>query len=69
VRSVKEECLFRVIVFRERALRHALTEYVVYIHQERPHQGTGHVMLMPAASHSQRHDRPIQYRERLGGLP
>jgi len=53
----------------EPALRHALKEYVVYVHQECRHQGKSHVMLMPAASHSQRHDSPIQYRERLGGLP
>jgi putative transposase len=27
VRSVKEECLFRLILFGERALWHALTQY------------------------------------------
>jgi transposase InsO family protein len=38
VRSVKEECLSRVILFEEAALCHALKEYVEHYHHERNHQ-------------------------------
>jgi putative transposase len=37
VRSVKEECLARLILFGEKALQHALTEYVTHYHHERNH--------------------------------
>jgi hypothetical protein len=35
VRSVKEECLLKVILFGERSLRRALSEYVDHFHAER----------------------------------
>jgi putative transposase len=68
VRSVKEECLSRLILFGERSLRHVLTEYVTHFHQERPHQGKGNVVLMPIAEHSKRRASSISCQERLGGL-
>ena len=68
VRSVKEEALSRLILFGECSLRHALTEYVTYFHQERPHQGKGNVVLMPSAERSQQREGPIACQERLGGL-
>jgi transposase InsO family protein len=39
VRSVKEECLSRLILFGAASLRHALTQYVAHVHHERNHQG------------------------------
>jgi transposase InsO family protein len=68
VRSVKEECLSRLILFGERSLRYALAEYGSHYHQERPHQGKDNAVLMPAANDRQQRDSPIHYRERLGGL-
>src|SRR5215510_14490107 len=47
VRSVKEECLSRLILFGEAALRHTLQEYVAHYHHERNHQGKGNVLLLP----------------------
>src|SRR5262245_38479003 len=38
VRSVKHECLSKVILFGERSLRRALSEYVEHYHAERNHQ-------------------------------
>src|SRR6185436_755495 len=38
VRSVKEECLARFILFGEASLRHALTQYVEHFHHERNHR-------------------------------
>jgi putative transposase len=68
VRAVKEESLSRVIVFGERALRYALTQYAVHYHQERPHQGMGNVLLMISPHHETARKGAIQCHERLGGL-
>jgi transposase InsO family protein len=68
VRSVKEECLSRLILFGEAALCHALKEYVEHYHHERNHQGKGNVLLFPAVSQDTEREGPIRYRERLGGL-
>src|SRR6478609_3689094 len=45
VRSVKEECLSKVILLGERSLRRALNEFVEHYHAERNHQGKGNVVL------------------------
>jgi putative transposase len=68
VRSVKDEALSRLIRCGERALRHALTEYVAHFHQERPHQGKGNVVLILLPSQRMKHESSIRYREQLGGL-
>lgn len=68
VRSIKEETLSRLILFGERALRHALKQYDAHYHQERPHQGQGNVVLFPGPVRSGEGESPIQCRERLGGL-
>jgi putative transposase len=67
VRSVKDEALSRLILFGERSLWHTLQQYENHYHLERPHQGRGNVILMPAA-HSAKRDGPIRCRQRLGGL-
>lgn len=66
VRSIKSECLDRMIFFGAKSLRHALTEYAVHYNRERPHQGLGNVLISPE-------DPPssvgcIERRARLGGL-
>jgi transposase InsO family protein len=68
VRSVKEEALSRLILFGERALQHALAEYMTHFHQERPHQGKGNLVLMPAPTAGIQRAGALQCRERLGGL-
>jgi len=68
VRSVKEEALSRLILCGERALQYALPEYVAHVHQERPHQGTGKVVLRPAPDHVTKDGNPLRCRARLGGL-
>src|SRR6195256_6914011 len=68
VRSVKEECLSRVILFGEASLRHALTQYIEHYHHERNHQGKGNVRLFPVVSPGTTRQGPVQCRERLGGL-
>ena len=67
VRSVKEECLSKIIFFGERALRRALSEYVTHYHAERNHQRKSNVVLFRRVTETCR-DGPVQCRERLGGL-
>ena len=38
VRSVKQECLSRLILFGERSLQRALTEFIAHFHAERNHK-------------------------------
>jgi putative transposase len=68
VRSVKEECLSRLILCGEASLSHALTQYVGHFHHERTHQGKGNLLLFPAPHHDSQSGGAIQNRERLGGL-
>ena len=67
VRSIKDECLDRMIFFGEASLRRALREYVAHYQTERNHQGVGNRLLEPLAS-VRLTDEPIQCRERLGGM-
>jgi len=68
VRSVKEECLSRLVLCGEASLRHALMQYVEHFHHERNHQGKGNVLLFPAVNQDAERQGPMQCRERLGGL-
>jgi putative transposase len=68
VRSIKEECLSRLILFGEASLQHALHEYVEHYHHERNHQGKGNVLLFPSSSQKHQGTGPLQCRERLSGL-
>jgi integrase-like protein len=45
VRSVKEECLDRMIPVGERHFRRALADFVVHYHRERNHQGLGNEVI------------------------
>ena len=47
VRSIKGECLSKLIFFGYESLRKALAEYLYHYHQERNHQGKGNLLLFP----------------------
>jgi hypothetical protein len=49
VRSIKSECLSRMIFFGQASLRHALIQYLSHYHTERNHQGRGNQLLRPLA--------------------
>ena len=69
VRSVKEECLSRLILFGERSLQRALQQYVVHYHEERNHQGKENLILFPLETEGARNRKAaVRCRERLGGL-
>jgi putative transposase len=67
VRSIKDECLSKLILFGEASLRRALDQFESHFHEERPHQGKGNVILFPS-SEANHVDGPIHCRERLGEL-
>jgi putative transposase len=67
VRSAKEECLSKLILFGERSLRRAMSEYVAHYHAERNHQGKSNVLLFPQVTET-RCDKAVKCRERLSGL-
>jgi len=67
VRSIKDECLDRMILFGEASLRRTLRTYVFHYHAERNHQGVGNRLLEPLAKVGSTDD-PIHCRERLGGM-
>jgi putative transposase len=66
VRSIKEECLDRLMPIGERHFRRAVTEYVEHYHRERNHQGLQNALIAraPATCTVGR----IRRRPRLGGL-
>jgi putative transposase len=66
IRSVKEECLDRVIPLGEAHLRELIGEYMAHYHIERPHQGLGGAFVQPSNDHMA--IGPLVRRERLGGL-
>ena len=69
VKSVKDECLSKLILFGEKSLRRALFEYLIHFHTERNHQGKGNVLLFPSNLQSTLSlDRTVHCRERIGGL-
>jgi transposase InsO family protein len=67
VRSIKDECLDRMILFGERSLRQATRECAAHYHRERNHQGIENRLIEPD-------DRPestlcaIECVQRLGGM-
>ena len=67
VRSVKEECLSKLIFFGVGSLWRALDNYMPHYHEERNHQGKSNVLLFPQRTNS-RPDAAIECHERLGGL-
>jgi putative transposase len=66
VRSIKSECLAKLVLLGEKHLRTVVREYVARYHTERNHQGLDGRLLEPPANNSG--TGPIDCRERLGGL-
>jgi len=68
MRSLKEECLDRMIFFGEASLRKATTEFLTHFHRERNHHGLGNP-LIAAGKEVGRSIGQAQCRKRLGGVP
>jgi len=66
-RSLKPECLDRMIFFGRTSLENAVREYVQHYHAERNHQGLGNELIDPR-DHVDAVAGEISCRERLGGM-
>lgn len=67
MKSVKEECLLKMIFFGEKMLRTAIGEFLEHYHCERNHQGLGNQLIEPGEEVG-RSEGAVQCRERIGGL-
>ena len=65
VRSIKAECVERMIFLGRASLERAIAEYVAHYHDERAHQGIGNELVSGARAEC---DGDIETSERLGGL-
>ena len=63
VRSVKEECLAKLILFGESSLRRALQQYLLHYHEERNHQGKENRILFPFQTKARRKEGTVRCRE------
>src|SRR5262249_23860267 len=68
VRSIKEECLSKLILFGETSLRRVVSDFLEHYHQERNHQGKDNLLLFPSSVPEAGSRGAIICRERLGGL-
>ena len=66
VRSIKEECLDRIVPLGERHLRTALQEFAAHYHRERNHQGLVNELI--EGPPAQRATGAVRWRQRVGGL-
>ncbi|MHB9071847.1 MAG: IS3 family transposase [Sedimentisphaerales bacterium] len=64
IRSIKYECLNRMLIFGQAHLRHCINEYVAHYHQERAHQSLDNTIIDPPPNGR----GEIVCHERLGGL-
>jgi len=67
MRSMKSECLNKLIFFGEKSLRRALTQFEEHYHTERNHQGLEN-NIIDFREESDSLKGPVQCRERLGGM-
>jgi transposase InsO family protein len=67
VRSIKDECLNKMIFFGERSLRKATREYAAHYHRERNHQGIENRLIEPS-DRGESASSAIECLQRLGGM-
>ena len=77
IRSLRQECLDRLVIFGLRRLQHVIDEYRRFYDEHRPHQGIGHRIpdrgqppdgLLLPVSESRLRCSDIQCQHILGGL-
>jgi putative transposase len=67
VRSVREECLDKILILGQGHLRRVLIAYLEYYNHARPHQGIDQQCPVPLVRSAAR-DGPIERRDILGGV-
>jgi putative transposase len=69
VRSVKQECLSKLVLFGAGPLSRVLAEFSAHYHSERNHQGKGNKLLFPdAGDKTKLRAHAVECRQRVGGL-
>jgi len=68
MRTIKEECLDRMILFGENSLQKATHEFLAHYHRERNHQGIDN-RILDAGDEVGQLQGEIRCRQRLGGMP
>src|SRR5215467_5385745 len=67
VRTIKQSCLDRVIIFGDGSLRKAIHEFMAHYHHERNHQGLGNRLVIESGP-GVGTGGAIACRQRLGGM-
>jgi transposase InsO family protein len=67
VRSIKFECLNRMIFFGQASLQHAISHFMAHYHLERNHQGVDNRLLQGVAVVGAL-TGPVRRHQRLGGM-
>jgi putative transposase len=66
IRSVREECLDKVLIINQAHLQRVMREYVEFFNTARPHQGIDQQIPIPRTGHSL--SGPARCRNVLGGI-
>lgn len=66
IRSVREECLDKLLIISQVHLRRVMREYVEFFNTARPHQGIDQQIPIPQTDHKTL--GPVRYRNVLGGI-
>jgi putative transposase len=67
VRSIKDECLNRMIFVGQASLRRAISEFIAHYHIERNHQGIENRLIQPVSTLAMA-TAQVRRRQRLGGM-
>jgi transposase InsO family protein len=67
VRTIKESCLDRMVLFGETSLQRAVYQFLIHYNTERNHQGLGNRLIDQHPNHLGA-SGAIQRHQRLGGL-
>ena len=70
VKTIKYECLNRLVLFWERHLRYVVKEFMAHYHAERFHQGLGGQLIevRPGSTNQKGTRGKVVCRSRLGGM-
>ena len=66
VKTVRNECLDKLLIFNEAHLRQVLREYIAYYNTARPHEALGQQSPLPRTIPAT--DGPVRCRPILGGI-
>jgi putative transposase len=67
VRTIKEDCLNRMLFFGENMLRSTIREFITHYHEERNHRALDNQLLTTPARAGDQRGR-VRRRERIGGM-